>query len=101
MESAISKVVSLYPKLRKKIVTALQQQFFIDDFKTLGIESKIPYFKEIGVGTVWLSPIYESPMKDFGYDISNFTNIEPQFGTMEDFQSLSNSLKEAGTHIWK
>lgn len=64
----------------------------------IGIESKIDYYKEIGVGTIWLSPIYESPMKDFGYDISNFTNIEPQFGTMDDFKSLSDALKAAGQH---
>lgn len=65
----------------------------------LGIESKVGYFKELGVGTVWLSPIYESPMKDFGYDISNFTNIDPTFGTMDDFRSLSNTLKENGMQL--
>ncbi|CAL8101472.1 unnamed protein product [Orchesella dallaii] len=64
-----------------------------------GIESKIDHFVDIGVGSVWLSPIYESPMKDFGYDISNFTNVDPIFGTMEDFTSLSNALKEKGLKL--
>lgn len=61
-----------------------------------GIESKAGYFAEIGVGILWLSPIYESPMVDFGYDISNFTNIDPLFGTMDDFKSLSQTLKDNG-----
>lgn len=39
-------------------------------------------------GSIWLSPIYESPMIDFGYDISNFTKIDPIFGTTEDLRSL-------------
>ena len=53
-----------------------------------GIEAKLPYLSELGIGIVWLSPIFESPMADFGYDISNFTDIDPIFGTMEDFDAL-------------
>ena len=53
-----------------------------------GIESRLDYLAEIGIETVWLSPIFTSPMKDFGYDISNFTDIDPIFGTLDDFKSL-------------
>jgi alpha-glucosidase len=63
----------------------------------IGITSTIPHFLEAGVTCVWLSPIYESPMADFGYDISNFTAIDPIFGTWDDFVELSNALKAAGT----
>nr|XP_018907799.1 PREDICTED: maltase A3-like [Bemisia tabaci]XP_018907800.1 PREDICTED: maltase A3-like [Bemisia tabaci] len=57
-----------------------------------GIAEKVPYLKKLGVGAVWLSPIFQSPMADFGYDISNFTNIEPIFGSMTDFEKLKDAL---------
>ena len=47
-----------------------------------GIISKLDYLKELGVGILWLSPIYPSPMDDMGYDISDYKNINPRFGTM-------------------
>lgn len=53
-----------------------------------GIISKLDYLKELGVGIIWLSPIYESPMDDMGYDISNYYKINPLFGTMDDFDNL-------------
>lgn len=53
-----------------------------------GIESRLNHFVNIGVETIWMSPIFESPMKDFGYDVSNFTNIDPLFGTLQDFDDL-------------
>lgn len=61
-----------------------------------GIESRLDYIKDLGVGAVWLSPIYKSPMKDFGYDIQDFKDIAPVFGTMDDFHSLSKAMKERG-----
>lgn len=54
------------------------------------------YFKELGVDAVWLSPIYTSPMADFGYDIANFTDIDPTFGTMQDFDDLVTKFRELG-----
>ncbi|XP_077986175.1 maltase 1-like [Glandiceps talaboti] len=48
----------------------------------------LEHFHDIHVQAIWLSPIYESPMADFGYDISNFTAIDPIFGTMEDFDEM-------------
>ena len=54
----------------------------------IGIESRLDYLSDIGIQTIWLSPIFTSPMKDFGYDISDFTDIDPIFGTLDDFKSL-------------
>ena len=56
-----------------------------------GIIEKLDYLKELGVDGVWVSPIYPSPMADFGYDVSDYTGIHPLFGNMEDFDDL---LKE-------
>ena len=53
-----------------------------------GIISRLPYFAELGVDAIWLSPIFRSPMKDFGYDVSNYVDIDPLFGTMGDFDTL-------------
>lgn len=57
-----------------------------------GIISKLDYLKELGVDIVWLSPIYQSPLADQGYDISDYYSIDPRFGTMEDMEEL---LEEA------
>lgn len=46
------------------------------------------YLNSLGIETIWLSPIYKSPMKDFGYDISDFRDIDPIFGTLDDFKDL-------------
>ena len=62
-----------------------------------GITSRLDYFNYLDIGTIWLSPIYESPMADFGYDVSNFTSIDPIFGTMEDFEDLLRSAHSKGS----
>ena len=54
----------------------------------LGIVEKLDYIKDLGVNALWLSPIYSSPMLDLGYDISDYTNIDPIFGTLADFDRL-------------
>ena len=53
-----------------------------------GIKEKLPYLHELGIDMIWLNPIYPSPQKDNGYDISNYIAIDPLFGTMEEFESL-------------
>ncbi len=53
-----------------------------------GILSQLDYLQWLGIQAVWLSPIYPSPMADFGYDISDYTGIHPMFGTMDDFDRL-------------
>jgi alpha-glucosidase len=53
-----------------------------------GLIRRLPYLAELGVDAVWLSPIFPSPMADFGYDISDYTDIDPVFGSLEDFDLL-------------
>ena len=59
-----------------------------------GIISKLDYLADLGVAGLWLSPIYASPMKDNGYDVSNYFEINPMFGTMADFDELSPYYKQ-------
>jgi len=58
----------------------------IGDLK--GILKRIDYLEWLGVQAVWISPIYPSPMADFGYDISDYKGIHPLFGSMKDFDEL-------------
>ena len=53
-----------------------------------GIISRLPYLRDLGVDAIWLSPIFPSPMADFGYDISNYLGVDPIFGTLDDFDTL-------------
>lgn len=64
-----------------------------------GVISKLDYLKELGVDIVWLSPIYCSPLADQGYDISDYYNIDPRFGTMEDMDRLLAEAKKRDMHI--
>lgn len=64
-----------------------------------GIISKLDYLYGIGIKTIWLSPIYASPMVDFGYDISDYRKINPPFGTMEDFDVLMEETKKRGMKV--
>ncbi|XP_063703256.1 maltase A3-like [Culicoides brevitarsis] len=64
-----------------------------------GITEKLPYLKQIGINAFWLSPIYPSPMADFGYDISDFYNVAPEYGTMEDFKRLVQEAKKLGLKV--
>ena len=58
----------------------------IGDLK--GITEHLGYLKDLGVDAIWLTPCYPSPQVDFGYDISNYEAIDPQYGTMADFDRL-------------
>ena len=60
----------------------------------VGVIEKLDHLKELGIGAVWLSPMYRSPMIDHGYDISDYEDIDPIFGTMSDFQSLLEGLHQ-------
>lgn len=64
-----------------------------------GIREKIPYLKDLGVNVLWLNPIYESPMVDNGYDISDYYKIADCYGTMEDFENLLKEAHDAGIKI--
>ncbi|MGA3334275.1 MAG: alpha-glucosidase [Terracidiphilus sp.] len=58
-----------------------------------GITARLDYLKDLGVDAIWLTPVYPSPQVDFGYDISNYRDIDPQYGTLADFDRL---VAEAG-----
>jgi alpha-glucosidase len=64
-----------------------------------GIAGRLDHLAWLGVEGVWLSPIYRSPMKDFGYDISDHTAIDPRFGTLEDFDALVAAAHERGLRV--
>ena len=64
-----------------------------------GIISKLDYLKDLGIDIIWLSPCYCSPLADEGYDISDYHNIDPRFGTMADMEKLLDEAKERNMYI--
>lgn len=64
-----------------------------------GITEKIDYLKDLGITAIWISPFFTSPMADFGYDISDYRNIEPLFGTMDDFDKLKTAVHSHGMKL--
>ena len=64
-----------------------------------GILEKLDYLQDLGVNTLWLSPVYKSPNADNGYDIADYKSIQPSFGTMEDFDRLVLEAKKRGIGI--
>src|SRR5690625_1293315 len=65
-----------------------------------GVISKLDYLKDLGIDVIWMSPIYQSPNDDNGYDISNYEAISPEFGTMADFDELLNEVHKRGLGIY-
>uniref|UniRef100_A0A0A9XJB7 alpha-glucosidase n=2 Tax=Lygus hesperus TaxID=30085 RepID=A0A0A9XJB7_LYGHE len=64
-----------------------------------GILKRVDYLAELGIDAIWINPIYPSPNADFGYDISNFKDIHPMFGTLDEFKTLVSRLKEKGIKV--
>ncbi|MEX2784488.1 alpha,alpha-phosphotrehalase [Streptococcus sp. H49] len=64
-----------------------------------GIIEKLPYLAELGVDVIWLNPFYPSPQRDNGYDVSDYKAVNPLFGTMADFEELSQQAKDNGIEI--
>jgi oligo-1,6-glucosidase len=64
-----------------------------------GIISKLDYLKNLGVGAIWLSPVYKSPNDDMGYDISDYYDINPEYGTLEDMRKLFKEAKKRDLKI--
>jgi alpha-glucosidase len=64
-----------------------------------GIIQRLPYLSTLGVDAIWLSPIFSSPMADFGYDISDYTGIDPLFGTMKQFDALVRAAHDDGLKV--
>jgi alpha-glucosidase len=69
----------------------------IGDIK--GIQSRLPYLKDLGIDAIWITPMYPSPQVDFGYDIADYETIDPQYGTMQDFDALMKEAKSRGIRV--
>jgi alpha-glucosidase len=69
----------------------------IGDIK--GITSRLDYIKQLGIDAIWISPMYPSPQVDFGYDIADYTAIDPQYGTMADFEHLTAEAKRRNIRV--
>ncbi|GHA65025.1 alpha-glucosidase [Formosimonas limnophila] len=64
-----------------------------------GIVARLPYIADLGVDAIWLSPFFKSPMKDFGYDVSDYCDVDPMFGTVNDFKILLEKAHDSGLRV--
>ena len=64
-----------------------------------GIEQRLPYLQQLGVDALWITPFYPSPMADFGYDVADYTAVDPSFGTMADFDRLLRAAHDRDIRI--
>ena len=64
-----------------------------------GVLARLDHHSALGVDAVWISPIYPSPMADFGYDVSDYTGIDPVFGSLEDFDRLVSAAHARGLRV--
>ncbi|GLV47627.1 oligo-1,6-glucosidase [Thermus sp. LT1-2-5] len=64
-----------------------------------GVRRRLPYLKSLGVDAIWLSPFYKSPMKDFGYDVADYCDVDPIFGSLEDFDRLMAEAHALGIRV--
>src|ERR1700745_2146702 len=69
----------------------------IGDF--LGLEKKLDYLQELGVNAMWLMPFFPSPLRDDGYDIADYRNVNPAYGTMRDFRQLLRAAHLRGLRV--
>src|SRR4028118_204830 len=69
----------------------------IGDFR--GLTDKLDYLKDLGVTAIWLLPFFPSPLKDDGYDIADFTSVNPIYGNLSDFQQLLDAAHERGIRV--
>ncbi|MMZ52145.1 Trehalose-6-phosphate hydrolase [compost metagenome] len=64
-----------------------------------GLTQKLDYLQKLGVDIVWLQPVYVSPQRDNGYDVADYCRINPDYGTMQDFEELSREIRARGMHL--
>lgn len=69
----------------------------IGDLK--GVYSKLDYLKDLGVNAIWFSPVYPTPNADYGYDIADYRNINPEYGTLDDFKMVLDGAHERGMKV--
>ncbi|KXZ40689.1 trehalose-6-phosphate hydrolase [Alkalithermobacter thermoalcaliphilus JW-YL-7 = DSM 7308] len=89
---------------RKSVVYQIYPKSFKDSNKDgigdlKGVTQKLDYLKNLGVDYIWLTPFYISPQRDNGYDVADYYNIDPRFGTMEDFEEMVKKANELGIDI--
>lgn len=89
---------------QKSVVYQIYPRSFFDSNKDgigdlEGIRSKLWYLKKLGIDVIWLSPVYRSPGDDNGYDISDYYDIAPEFGTLEEMKRLLQECREMGIRI--
>ncbi len=65
----------------------------------LGIVQRMPYIASLGVDAIWISPFFTSPMKDFGYDVSDYCDVDPMFGTLADFDAVVEAAHDFGVRV--
>src|SRR5690606_34440354 len=64
-----------------------------------GITARLPHVAALGADAVWISPFFSSPMKDFGYDVANYTDVDPMFGTLSDFDGVIAEAHRLGIKV--
>src|SRR5512138_1950623 len=64
-----------------------------------GIRSRLDYLVRLGIDAIWLSPFYPSPMADFGYDVADYCDVDPRFGTLRDFDALLADVHARGLKL--
>lgn len=89
---------------RDAVIYQLNVKAFFDtnedgmgDFK--GVTAKLDYVKDLGVNTIWLMPFYPSPLRDDGYDISEYEDVHPQYGTIDDFREMLSEAHKRGLRV--
>ncbi|MCW5822720.1 MAG: alpha-glucosidase [Cyanobacteria bacterium TGS_CYA1] len=104
VQSAAAKSESNAPWWKSAVFYEVYPRSFADAKNTgtgnlAGITSKLDYLQELGVDAIWITPCYPSPQVDFGYDISDYCNIAPEYGTLEDFDKLVAEAKKRDIKI--
>lgn len=87
--------------LNGNYLLTIENYLFFTICKFVGITESLWHVKDAGIDTIWLSPIYKSPMYDFGYDIADFKDIQPEYGTLKDFDKLVSESKKLGKYKLK
>ncbi|TDW30419.1 alpha-amylase family glycosyl hydrolase [Cryobacterium psychrophilum] len=64
-----------------------------------GIQRRLPQLRDLGIDAVWLSPFYTSPQRDAGYDVADYCDVDPLFGTLDDFDAMQNAAHELGIRV--
>lgn len=96
--------LSLLPWWKKGVIYQIYPRSFADSNNDGigdlgGVINHLPYLKDLGVGAIWLSPVYPSPMKDGGYDVADYRDIDPRFGTLRQMDELIQKAGASGIGV--